>query len=132
MAQRRLSLSRSSSFSSPNLSAGGGLRAGPGRRIDCGLRSVVAARYSRDYIVLPSGRDSEARRPSPSPSPVEWREGGSSADERAGEQGSRCRYSGDSGVGSSSERTSVAAVSVTEEIRRCRRAPQPHNSPYNI
>ena len=36
-------------------------------------RSVVASRYSRDYIILPSGRESELQREeSPSASPVTW------------------------------------------------------------
>ena len=111
---------------------------------------MVASRYSRDYIILPSGRESEQQREeSPSASPVTWaevflqptnkgdarlrcvqdspgesgecsEEGGESTEDRSEEGGESTedRQGGDSGVGSSSERTSVTAVSVTEEIRR--------------
>ena len=91
--KRRLSLSRSASFSTPNLSlnqshsGSRSLRAVVGeheKKIDCGLRSVVASRYSRDYIILPSGRESEARAPSPTPSPLIWAESGESEGSTSG------------------------------------------------
>ena len=119
--KRRLSLSRSSSFSTPNLTLNqsyGGCRslksvggANQEKKIDCGLRSVVASRYSRDYIILPSGRDSEARAPSPTPSPLIWAESG----ESEGSSGGCEERTGDSGVGSSSERGGASEARSSSE-----------------
>ena len=118
--KRRLSLSRSASFSTPNLSLNqshGGCRslksvgADQEKKIDCGLRSVVASRYSRDYIILPSGRDSEARAPSPTPSPLIWAESG----ESEGSSGGCEERTGDSGVGSSSERGGASEARSSSE-----------------
>merc|ERR550517_1546923 len=120
--KRRLSLSRSSSFSTPNLTLNqshGGCRslksvggANQEKKIDCGLRSVVASRYSRDYIILPSGRDSEARAPSPTPSPLIWAESGESEGSTSGGCEER---TGDSGVGSSSERGGASEARSSSE-----------------
>ena len=118
--KRRLSLSRSASFSTPNLALNqshGGCRslksmgADQEKKIDCGLRSVVASRYSRDYIILPSGRDSEARAPSPTPSPLIWAESG----ESEGSSGGCEERTGDSGVGSSSERGGASEARSSSE-----------------
>ena len=119
--KRRLSLSRSASFSTPNLSlnqshsGSRSLRAVVGeheKKIDCGLRSVVASRYSRDYIILPSGRESEARAPSPTPSPLIWAESGESEGSTSGGCEER---TGDSGVGSSSERGGASEARSSSE-----------------
>ena len=119
--KRRLSLSRSASFSTPNLTLNqshGGCRSlkavgsDQEKKIDCGLRSVVASRYSRDYIILPSGRDSEARAPSPTPSPLIWAESGESEGSSGGCENER---TGDSGVGSSSERGGASGARSSSE-----------------
>ena len=115
--KRRLSLSRSASFSTPNLTLNQSHRslksvgADQEKKIDCGLRSVVASRYSRDYIILPSGRDSEARAPSPTPSPLIWAESG----ESEGSSGVCEERTGDSGVGSSSERGGASEARSSSE-----------------
>jgi len=134
-------LSRSNSFNAPNhlsstesnTTTRGSGYSDHARKIDCGLRSVNAARYNRDYFINKNGSEDRSVDVSFSPEEmVEYMNSSSPTgqsnevtEESLGEHSEENNNDSlgdskqwDSGVGSSSERTSTSTISVSEGIKK--------------